>query len=363
MKHTILCVDDEVNIVDSLERLFRKKYRVLKATSGEQALSILNEHPEVALIISDQRMPEMTGVELLERSLKTHPLAARILLTGYTDIEAVVAAINTSQIYRYVTKPWDPHDLAIAIDRAIERVELTITLKEKNAELEKALAELKVLDSAKDQFMILINHELKTPLTSIMSFLELLNETELSAEQKNCTKRISDSSLRLKQIVDDVLKLVSAETGRLPTHKKTYDAKTLFGGIAAQVKSFAEKKKQLVECHVPSIKLKVDKEHITEVALRLLHNAIKFGDPNSTIEFYSEESEKGHRFFVRNVGSPIPAELREKVVKPFTLGENIMYHNRGLGLSLSLCQALLKLHDSKLIIEGEARTTRIGFEL
>src|SRR6202012_3259788 len=125
--------------------------------------------------VTDQRMPGMTGVELLSESMESTPDAVRILLTGYTDIESVIAAINSGQIYRYVTKPWDPVDLTNAVDKAIERYEMSAELKEKNAALEMALRELRVLDEAKSNFMILINHELKTPLTSMVSFLSLLN--------------------------------------------------------------------------------------------------------------------------------------------------------------------------------------------
>ena len=113
--HTILCVDDEVDNVEALERLFRKKYNVLKATSGKEALTLIKDQP-VSLIISDQRMPQMTGVQFLEKSLKTHPDTMRILLTGYTDIDSVIAAINSGQVYRYINKPWDPIDLGKTVD-------------------------------------------------------------------------------------------------------------------------------------------------------------------------------------------------------------------------------------------------------
>lgn len=166
-KHTILCVDDEIDNVEALERLFRRKYTVLKATSGKEALEILDQHQgPIALIITDQRMPEITGVELLERSLESHPETVRILLTGYTDLESVIMAVNKGQIFRYVTKPWDPIDLTNSVDHAVDRFAIGAELDKKNKELMRTLEELKSLDVAKSNFMILINHELKTPLTS-----------------------------------------------------------------------------------------------------------------------------------------------------------------------------------------------------
>src|ERR1700679_1187558 len=131
MQHTILVVDDEKDIIDSIERQFRKKYKVLKTTSGIEALKLI-QNEKVHLILSDQRMPEMTGVQLFERAQKIQPDAIRILLTGYTEVDSVIAAINNGQIYRYITKPWDPNDLDINVHKALEAYDLKAELKDKN---------------------------------------------------------------------------------------------------------------------------------------------------------------------------------------------------------------------------------------
>lgn len=110
MKDTILIVDDEPANLRMLERLFHKNYRVLTANSGAEALSML-ERETVALILTDQRMPGMTGTELLCESMQTQPDVAKIIVTGYSDIEALIEAINTARVYKYVSKPWDPVDL------------------------------------------------------------------------------------------------------------------------------------------------------------------------------------------------------------------------------------------------------------
>ena len=120
-KPYLLCLDDEPDNLDALERIFRKNYSVLKATTPEQAFSILDNYPALSVIISDQRMPLITGVEFLEKSITSHPDTIRILLTGYTDIESVIDAVNKGQIYRYLTKPWDPVDLIHTVDQAAEK--------------------------------------------------------------------------------------------------------------------------------------------------------------------------------------------------------------------------------------------------
>src|SRR5262249_30902120 len=135
------------------------------------------------------------------------------------------------QIYKYVTKPWDPVDLSNTVDRAIEKYELRGELAEKNAQLEAALKELKSLDEAKNQFMILINHELKTPLTVMLSFLQLLDDSQLTEEQDRYLARIHTAALRLQTLINDVLELVSAETKLLKINPRKTAAKDLFTGL------------------------------------------------------------------------------------------------------------------------------------
>src|SRR5262245_45944591 len=121
-KHPILLVDDEPEILFSLRGLLRKEFELYTAESGAEALEILRQHP-VHVIMTDQRMPQMTGVELLRRAQGDCPEAIRLIFTGYADIKAVIDAINQGQIYRYLTKPWDPDELVAVLKQACEHYE------------------------------------------------------------------------------------------------------------------------------------------------------------------------------------------------------------------------------------------------
>ena len=123
MAYKLMIVDDEPANLRLLERLFRRDYQVISASSGLEALQLLNQH-DVALIITDQRMPGMTGIELLKRTAMFRPHMVRIVLTGYTDVGALVEAINCGQVYRYVTKPWNNDDLRQTVERALEHYEM-----------------------------------------------------------------------------------------------------------------------------------------------------------------------------------------------------------------------------------------------
>lgn len=122
MTHKVLFVDDETANIRLLERLFRHDYFCLTASSGKEAMGLMDVH-EVAVIVSDQRMPQMTGLELLKRSADRRPHMVRILLTGYTDLDALVEAINCGLVYMYVSKPWNNDDLKLRVNRAVEHYE------------------------------------------------------------------------------------------------------------------------------------------------------------------------------------------------------------------------------------------------
>ena len=135
---SILLVDDEDIIIKSLTRLLEKQYKVLSALNGQKALEILNtKGVEIGVIITDQRMPEMTGVDFLKESLSITPNAIRIILTGYTDLNDIVKAINDARIYKFLLKPIDPSQFLLEIKRAVE-------LYEKESQNRKAISSLTI---------------------------------------------------------------------------------------------------------------------------------------------------------------------------------------------------------------------------
>ncbi len=135
-KLKLMVVDDEPDNLDLLYRTFRRDFQVYKADSALSALSVLDEQGEMAVIISDQRMPEMNGTEFLGKTVERFPDTIRILLTGYTDVEDLVEAINSGQVFKYITKPWNPEDLKLVINQASETYKY---YKQRSVELRRAL--------------------------------------------------------------------------------------------------------------------------------------------------------------------------------------------------------------------------------
>ena len=133
-KINILYVDDEENNLVSFKAAFRLKYNVMIASSGDEALKILDKKP-VEIIVTDQRMPNMTGIEFLEKVLETHPEPIRILLTGYSDMNAVIDAVNKGKIYHYLAKPWIEDEINMTIKRAYEMYQDKKKIRELNDKL------------------------------------------------------------------------------------------------------------------------------------------------------------------------------------------------------------------------------------
>jgi two-component system, sensor histidine kinase and response regulator len=164
-KPNILYIDDEVNNLTAFSSAFRHYYNVLTAESVEKGRLIL-KNEEIHIIITDQRMPDMSGVEFLESILDEYPDPIRMLLTGYDDIEPIITAVNKIGIYRYISKPWDDNELRMTLQNAYEIYCTRNLLKIKTEQLQKAYNEL-------DRFAYSASHDLRAPLTSILGIINL----------------------------------------------------------------------------------------------------------------------------------------------------------------------------------------------
>ncbi len=191
-RHNLLIVDDEKDILRTLTLTFEEDYEVFTARSGIEALGVL-ERQDIALIIADQRMPEMTGVELLQKAITIKPQAIRIILTGYTDTEALIQAINKGHIYQYITKPWDRQELKILIRRALDSYDLCI-------ENQRLLKELQAANDRLRDENVYIRKELRRDL----KFNDIVGES-------HAMRRVFD--LVGKVINTPVTVLLTGETG------------------------------------------------------------------------------------------------------------------------------------------------------
>jgi response regulator RpfG family c-di-GMP phosphodiesterase len=140
-KYTLLVVDDEPDVGDSVYDLLRRQYTVLKARSAAEGAKLMQEH-EVHIIMTDQRMPQITGVDLLKCVRARHPRAVRMLFTGYADLDSIIAAINQGHIFQFLKKPWRAEELEAAVREAAAEYERLVAQAE---EIEQLHAEVRAL--------------------------------------------------------------------------------------------------------------------------------------------------------------------------------------------------------------------------
>jgi response regulator RpfG family c-di-GMP phosphodiesterase len=204
---TMLCVDDEPNILSSLRRLFRPLgYRILTAESGAAGLALL-ETESVDLVISDMRMPEMDGAAFLEQVRRLRPECVRMLLTGYSDISSILAAINRGEIYRYITKPWDDNDIVLVVRHALERRalererdELVALTKRQNEQLRDMNAGLEAQVATRTTELKASNDKLKKNFITTIKILSSMIEMRggnLSGHARRTAETARDIAIKM----------------------------------------------------------------------------------------------------------------------------------------------------------------------
>lgn len=225
--HTLLLVDDEASILKSLQRLFRKQqYRIVTAENGQEALDKMDNVSEsISLIISDQRMPGMTGAQFLERAVEKAPDALRFILTGFADMDAIIDAVNKGKIHRYITKPWNDNELLDQVRDALSQVELRLENKRLNELTERQNLELAEL-----------NKDLEKKVGERTWALQYQNK-QLQKANANLEKGFSDS-IRL------LMSLVESSNPKLGAYLKTV---SVMAGELADAVGLDDKEKEKIE--------------------------------------------------------------------------------------------------------------------
>jgi signal transduction histidine kinase len=370
-RHTVLVVDDESDVVASVKDLLRLDYRVLGVTRAAEGLAMLDREP-VHVVMTDQRMPDITGVELLQQVREKHPDAMRLLFTGYADIRAVIDAINRGNVYRYITKPWDPDELMAIIREACERYDLIAERKQllselqgKNAELEAANAALRRADELKGAFIRVASHELRTPLTILMGIGDLaMRQKDLPQPLAGYLKRMHAAGQRLQYLIDQIVGMLAAQQFERRPELKPTDLGQLVRRAIDDVRPFAEVRGQTLRLDLPENPgvIEVDEEKIRDSVNHLLLNAIKFTPDGGVITAGANMNGDGEAIIrVSDTGVGIAPDSVERVFDRFFTEFDVSLHSsghfeygkKGLGLGLSVVKAFVEMHGGKVEVQSE----------
>lgn len=338
----ILYVDDEANNLIAFKSTFRRKYTVFTAISASEGMKILHEN-EIHILIVDQRMPRTTGVEFLDIIRTAFPEPIRILLTGYSDIEAVIEAINKGEIYRYIKKPWDENELHATIQNAYEIYCTRRELKNKVAELEKTNDEL-------NRFIYSISHDLRSPLSSVLGVLNLAN----------MDKSIEDPNGYM-DMIEVCIKRMDAFILKVIEYYKSIRVESEIVNI-----SFEEMLKESIEAFKlqnPNIDYSLnisqpvhfvaDKFRLSVILDNLISNAVKYQKPNESnpiIRLNVDVNPANAIIRIEDNGMGILQDHLKKVFRIFFRSD---YSISGLGIGLYIVKEALHRLGGDITVESK----------
>lgn len=324
-KIAVLYVDDERHNLYAFRASFRNDYQVYIAESAEEGRTILAEQ-EIPVVIADQRMPKETGIEFLESIKKTHPQSMRILLTGYTDIQAVISAVNFGSIFRYLQKPWIEEEIREAIQGAFEVYDTRVQLIEKNLELEKAYREL-------DKFVYSASHDMRSPLMSILGIVRLSRMEPDNSNTEKYFDMIEESVQRMDEFIKNIIGYY--KNNRIELSFSEIQVKELLDDILKDLEPLI-KNQEGIEIRIKlsaEVPLIADRLKLQIILSNLISNALRYQkkDVEKWIEIRSTINQETAIFEIEDGGIGIATEELEGIFKMFHRATN---YNPGSGVGL-----------------------------
>ncbi|GAB4132543.1 MAG: response regulator [Raineya sp.] len=350
----VLYVDDEPRNLSSFKSVFRRHYEVYLANSAEEGINIMEQVP-VQLVITDQRMPKVSGVEFLEKINEKFPEVTRILLTGYSDLDAIVDAINKGKIFKYVAKPWKAEELKETIDVALELSHLKKQNKHLIENLQKTNQEL-------DNFVYRAAHDLRGPIANLLGLINLAKMEEDLPTIKNYIDLKEQTIRRLDGFIHDIVNYSS--NLRLAVSKNTIDFKILVEKVLQQ-HQFTPKFSQIQkEVHIEqSTEMLSDAERVGVILNNLISNAIRYSVINrqekAFIKIEISNDEEKAVIKVADNGEGIEEKYHQKVFEMFFRASPNARDGSGLGLFI--CKEIVEKLQGRIWFESEKDKGSIFF--
>lgn len=310
-KIKVLYLDDESNNLNVFKAGFRFNFDVYTAKNVAESLTIL-QNEKIHIIIADQKMPHMTGVQFFESILYEYPDPMRILITGYSDIEAVIDAINKGQVYRYIQKPWNNHELILTIESAYETYLSRVELKKTNVELQKTNEEL-------SRFVYSTSHDLKAPIMSIMGLLKV---AQLDVDNQNPEKYFKMIGTSVKQLDAFVHNIINYyKNNKIIEEQDIIDFATVIKNTLDVYAYMENRAETVIEVNVDQkIPFLSDKFRLKVILNNLISNALKYqniDEPNKKITINCEVTENHAYVSIVDNGIGINEKYIENVFKMF----------------------------------------------
>jgi signal transduction histidine kinase len=342
--HTIrvLYVDDELNNLLSFQAAFRRNFEIFIATTASEGLQILEQN-EVEVIIADQRMPKMTGVEFFNIVLEKYPEPIRILLTGYADINALEDAINKGEIWRYIKKPWDQNELQNTIINAYEIFDTRRRLKYKMIELERVNEEL-------NRFVYSTSHDLRSPLANIMG---ILNMAKIDAKPDSAPKYLNMIEGCVQKMDLFIHKIIEYYKGiRLENEIEEVEFSVLFSD-SIELNHMVNPRINFDMFVQQDVHFYTDAFRLSLIINNLVSNAVKYQRPNEEnpiVELKAEVNSREAVIHIRDNGVGIVPDHLNKIFEIFFRSSDF---KNGLGIGLYIVKEALNRIRGKIEVTSE----------
>ncbi|MBI3313531.1 MAG: hybrid sensor histidine kinase/response regulator [Candidatus Omnitrophica bacterium] len=362
----LLVLDDEANILNALSRVFRDEpYQMLGTTSPDEALKILKEK-NIKVVVSDQRMPLISGIDFLKKAKENKSDVIRILFTGFADIQVAEDAINQNQVYRFIEKPWNDEQLKAAIREGINHYDLVeenrrllgIT-KKQNEELEIANGKLKQMFERQREFTSTVSHELRTPLAAIKTAIDIILmglKGQVVPGQVECLDIAKKNVDRLARLINNILTLSKLESGMESLEMNEADINEILREVAETQTLVAKKNNLFLKLELdPRLqKFHFNLDRMNQVISNLVNNAIKFtGQGGIILSSRMDDRHQKVEIRIKDTGPGISEEDRPKLFQKFKqLGDNSGKHYGGTGLGLAICKEIVQQHGGEIRVES-----------
>lgn len=352
---SILVVDDEAVIRDLCARAL-KGYRVLQATDGEEALRLFGKGG-IDVILTDVMMPKLNGIDLLRRLKEIEPTLVVIVMTGYAEKEIILNALK-ADADDFITKPLNLLQLKTAVDKALDKK----ALKEE-------IANLKSMDRLKSNFLSLISHKFRTPLTTISLFLQNLASGVYDPQDPESRRNLDliyGQSCYLESLVTELLAFSRFMDADERIHLEPCQLDGILSHLARSSKEAANKPAvETVFDLDPLPPLPLDREKITFALGQVINNAFKFSHDAGTVTVSLKTEGDGCRIVVQDNGIGIPREELPKIFEKFyQVDPDGAGQIRGFGLGLFYAREFVKLHGGQIAVDSEpGQWTRVVITL
>jgi signal transduction histidine kinase len=347
-------VDDDRAGLATVARTLREVAPVMTAHSGAEARAALG--PEIAVVVSDYRMPAMLGTELLAEVGARDASIGRILLTAYADVESLMDAINQGHVHRYVAKPWDPRELRAAVRQAYEAA--LAARSRLDAETARAYARLQELDALRTKFLALAAHELRTPLHVLGAVLEVLTGLDLGSEAGDLLATAARNVGWLGRSVGTMTDLVRLSEPRRRRHG-ALDLAAVVRRVVADVRPLCARRALVLDAACPPTRPGWgDADDLERALVELCLNAIRFTPDGGRVAVALASDAENTVLEVRDTGIGIDPALQARLGEPFVTGaaldahhsDPIAFRSGGLGLGLAVVRAIATDHGGALRI-------------